>query len=105
MQSWTDTEKQQLADLYPMLPTDEVARRLGRSVNAVRNVAYKHGLLRGERRTWRAEEDEYIRNHWNPKAVGSIAEHLGRTEAAVRNRAVYLRATKKKVTPVDRGRD
>lgn len=58
---WTEEEDQKLRQLFPVMPTENVAARLGRSLSAVRNRA------------------------WFEKVpVSDIASHIGRTERAVR---------------------
>lgn len=41
-------------------------------------------------RFWKSEEDQWLINNFRNFSVAQCAEHLGRTESAVRNRAVIL---------------
>lgn len=78
---WSESEKQQLAELYSTLPTAEVCRKMNRSYSAIQDMASKLGVK--NKRNWTPEEEEYLGEAWGKASVGAIAKHLGRTENAV----------------------
>ena len=83
---WTESELQQLVELYPTMKAADVAQAMGRSLSAVRDKAYTLGLKSG--RTWTPEEYEYLDENWGKTSLGSIAKHLARSEDAVKIKVV-----------------
>ena len=85
---WSFDEIGLLRALYPILPYEEVAERIGRSHDAVKMKARKLGLRKVE--CWTAVEDELLRDSYRDQHLGRIAERLGRTVLAVKARAIVL---------------
>jgi hypothetical protein len=86
---WTATDDERLRVMAARHAADELARRLGRTPDAVRQRAAKLGLaLLEERRLrrggalWTAAEDDLLRLHagLNPAVLGRL---LGRSDRAV----------------------
>ena len=96
---WTAEEISLLKELYPASPTDELAKRLGRSEAAVKHRAYSLGVKRQSWRDklWTAEELEMLRTLYpNCKSTREIAKKIGRPWGSVRQIASNLGISKVK---------
>src|SRR4051812_25206735 len=58
--------------------------------STVRSWAARLGLQRTKDRYWTPEEIEYLHSHIEKSSIASIAEHLGRTQTAIRVKAKRL---------------
>lgn len=94
-QRWTDGERQYLREHFRDGDAT-VAARLGRTVSAVRwqrkflNLAFFHIV----KRTWTQGDDDYLRSHYSDESAEDVARALGRTRAAVVERAARLAVRK-----------
>lgn len=84
---WTQTDDRFLVRWYGHLPTAEIARRLGRSKNAVKQRAHDKRLTTPSR--WTEEEHQLLARWYGELPAGEIARWLGRSR-----RSVYARALK-----------
>jgi len=96
---WTADENALLRELYPESPLPEIAKRLGRTVNAVKNRAHQLGIKRKNwcDRLWTAEELEMLRELYPTcKNKREVAEKIGRPWGSVRQIASNLGLSKRK---------
>ena len=96
---WTAKEVVLLKELYPECPFDEIAKRLGRSVNAVKQRAYSLGLKRKSylEKLWTAEELRMLREQYPVcESTRELAKKIGRPWGSVRQIASNLGISNKK---------
>ena len=96
---WTADETILLKELYPVRPTAEVAKALGRTIPAVKQRAYMLGLKTKTwcDKLWTAEELELLRELYpNCKSTREVAEKIGRPWGSVRQIASNLGLTKRR---------
>ena len=97
-----------LKELYPVRPTPEVAKALGRTIPAVKQQAYVLGLkikTYSDRR-WTAEELELLRELYPTcKSTREVAAKIGRPWGSVRQIASNLGITKGGKHPTRQMRD
>jgi DNA-directed RNA polymerase specialized sigma24 family protein len=91
-----EEEKEFIRQNYRILPTREIAAKLGRSFDAVINLAGPLGISAGRSRPWSEEEQEYLRSHYRRFPVENIAAELGRTVKAVATAAAKLKLTRRR---------
>ncbi len=86
-------------ELYSECPFDEIAKRLGRTVDAVKQRAYSLGLKRKSylERLWTAEELQMLREQYPTcESTRELARKIGRPWGSVRQIASNLGITNKK---------
>ncbi|RKY06599.1 MAG: hypothetical protein DRP65_11595 [Planctomycetota bacterium] len=96
---WTAKEIALLMELYSECPFDEIAKRLGRTVDAVKQRAYSLGLKRKSylERLWTAEELQMLREQYPTcESTRELARKIGRPWGSVRQIASNLGITNKK---------
>jgi DNA-binding CsgD family transcriptional regulator len=86
--SWSHREIELLRQLYPIMPYEEVAEKLGRSHDAVKMKARRLQLRKIE--FWSEQEDQLLRDCYQEQSYDHVARRLGRTLRAVRARAITL---------------
>jgi len=82
-----------LKELYPECPLGEIAKRLGRTVDAVKQRAYSFGLKRKSylEKLWTAEELQMLRELYpNCESTREVAKKIGRPWGSVRQIASNL---------------
>ncbi len=88
---WDDEEIQELKDLAPKLHYKKIAKRLGRSSEAVYTMGCKLGItLIQDNRWWTLEEIEYLRENWGYAKVEVLAKHLRRSVSSINTKALEL---------------
>ena len=89
---WTAKEVALLRELYPECPIPEIAKRLDRTVAAIRGKACCLGLKRKSwcDKLWTAEELQLLRELYPTKDIQDIAERIGRSPSSVMAKANYL---------------
>ena len=100
---WTAKEVALLKELYPECPFGEIAKRLGRSVAAVKQRAYSLGLKRKSylEKLWTTEELEMLREQYpSCESTRELAKKIGRPWGSVRQIASNLGITNEK-RPMD----
>ena len=85
---WTDKDKEDLEKKFKQGKSDEeIAKYLGRTVNAVGRVRLMMGLYRQRMRRWTEEEDDKLESLVNKgKKDKEIAKILNRSQSAITNR-------------------
>jgi len=118
MKPWSKKDIEKLKRLYPNLPTDEVAKILGRTVKAVKHKAYALGIKKQRdyfvrngkkinRKRWTDEEIKILRELYPKESAKSIAKKLGRPVNSIWIKAERLGLTKghnKRGNPIHRSR-
>ena len=90
---WTPEEDALLKELYPECPIPEIAKRLGRTVSAVKNHAHQLGIRRKNylenlEERWTAEELQLLRELYSTcESTRELAEKIGRSPNAVMGKA------------------
>ena len=89
---WSKDEIKLLKKLYAGTPTEKVAKKVGRSLPAVRYRAHLLGLKRQVQQEgrWTPEDIAVLRELYPECPVGEISKRLGRTVNAIANRAHQL---------------
>lgn len=96
---WTTKEVVLLKELYSECPFDEISKRLGRTVEAVKQRAYSLGLKRKSYldKLWTAEELQMLREQYPIcKSTRELAKKIGRPWGSVRQIASNLGITSKR---------
>lgn len=99
---WSETEEANLRTWYGKQKTAWIAAQLGRTVHAVNSHAQELGLRPEDTRgrlPWTQEEDEQLKQLYPTQTYAAIAQALGRSEAAIKNRAKILRLRRKQRAP------
>lgn len=78
---FTEEDKRIIEKYYPIKTPDEVAAMLGRTVDVVREYAYKNKI--SNNRYWTKEEEEFLENKYGILTISGIAKKLGRSNRAV----------------------
>lgn len=89
--AWNDKEIEQLRELAPKMHYKKIAKKLGRSYEAVYQMGRKLGItLIQDSREWTLEELVYLRENWGKEKIEILAKHLRRNKSAIRQRALQL---------------
>jgi len=93
---WTAFETEQLKNLFPALSNREVASKIGRTEQAVREKARRLHLEKKYKRYdfWTGKEIETLRQQFPIKSAKEIAQFLNRTETSVELKARRLNLRK-----------
>jgi len=88
---WTPREQQFLKKHYGIMPVEEIAKALGRTVRAVRGAVfiYKPDNVRITPR-WTAQELAIIRTHYRSDLAYVLSQLPGRTRDAIRVQAIKM---------------
>ncbi|WP_392433172.1 hypothetical protein ACF3VQ_01945 [Yersinia sp. HM-2024] len=84
---WSPAELAYLRENIATTRYRDIAKRLGRSVPAVRRKAFLNGLTSFRCKSWAPDELAYLREAATTIRYQDIAEHLGRTPKAVQQKA------------------
>lgn len=88
---WAEEDKATLRRDYGVVPTRELARRLGRAKGGVYNMAWSLGLVHGYCRPFSADEDRAIRNgHDHGVSLTDVSAAVGRDAAVVSKHAIRM---------------
>lgn len=90
--TWTIEQLEQLKEHYPMMPTPELAKRIGKSTSAVKTKATKLKLKKQlfSNNPWTAEKTDRLKELYPDHTNAEIAKTLGVTESAVSAKAFKL---------------
>ena len=88
---WTDEEVQYLQDSCGLVSVGKMAKKLGRTPEAIRRKAFVLNLNCSLiSRPWTDEEAEYLRKNCGKMSTLEIAEELDRTNTSIRSKATKL---------------
>ena len=91
---WTPEEDALLAELWHVLPVEQISERIGRSAKGIYRRATRLGLTSGEsqglKKPWTPEEDAVLKVHVGTMTYAEIGVLLGRTDKSVKARALHL---------------
>lgn len=85
---WSTTEINMLRKLYPTTPNEEIAEKIGRTLDAIHMKARRLGLRKME--FWAKEEDELLKKLYQRLRYDHLAELLGRTTSSIMTRTNTL---------------
>lgn len=85
---WSQREENLLAELFATTPNEEIAERIGRSLDAIANKARKMGLRKME--FWSEDEDTLLKRLYKKLSYAQLAQQLERTKSAVQIRVAVL---------------
>lgn len=87
---WSDDHKRIMFELWP--DKNEIAQRVGRSVNTVSEYARRNGLKTGiaAKREWTKEEDDLLQELYLSVGRGKVSKKMGLSEHVVRGRIEKL---------------
>ena len=94
---WTDKEIAFMKDYYGVLPAKEIAERLDRSYDAIRNKASELGITKDN--TWSDKEIALLKALYGRMPASEIAKILDKTEAAIYHKASRLSLKAYKLPP------
>lgn len=87
---WTEVQEQVLREAYGKVPTERIAKALGRTVMAVEVRAKAIGVFDG-RRLWTDEEVARLAELRLEMPMRQVAEALGRTRYACQRKVLDMR--------------
>ncbi len=91
---WTPEEDAELAELWHVLPVEQISERIGRSAKGIYRRATRLGLTSGEfqgpKVPWTPEDDAVLKEHVGTMTYAEIGALLGRTDKSVKARALHL---------------
>ena len=90
---WTPEEDALLAELWHVLPVEQISERLGRTVKGIYRRAHRLGLTSGEQSVkvpWTPDEDAVLKAHLGTMTYAEIGLLLDRTDKSVKARALSL---------------
>ena len=85
---WSDDEKNLLAELFSTTPNEEIAERIGRSLDAIANKARDMKLRKMD--FWSEAEAELLRRSYKELSYEQLAQRLGRSSGATQTRIIVL---------------
>ena len=91
---WSDSEIQYLIDHHATMSTADIAKRLGRTPNAVGGMWAKLGIKEDQtvhRRAWTDEECKFLMENYGTMTQKKLAEILGRSFASTGHKLAELR--------------
>ena len=94
--SWTAEEKEFVKRNYRKMSVQEIAIKLNRTENAVKNTASRIGAAPGGKRSWRKKEEDYLKKHYGKISINEISENLERSEKAIVAKTAKLGLSKKR---------
>ena len=84
---WSPEEDAYICENWHNQTDDEIGSALGRAPHAVYQRGVSLGLIRRKtpesKRTWTAEENEYLSENWGVVSVKTMCKRLERTEASI----------------------
>ena len=83
---WTKEDEQYLKSNYGVTPVAIIAKKLGRTEDAIKGRAYAFGLVDENtvtRAKWTKEEISFLKKNINKKSNEEMAQYLGRSIASV----------------------
>ena len=94
--AWSQDEVKLLKGLFPQGRAREIAKRTGRSLEAVKHKAYYMGIRTRECRPWSADEVQLLKELRPNETAQAIADKLGRAVGAVNSKASEIGLGRKK---------
>lgn len=89
---WAREEISYLQENFPICEDlNNVAEKLGRSLDSVKSKAYKLGLKRETVNLWSSSEDQTLADMYKQFSVQEIAKVLDRTPRAIQHRISHLK--------------
>jgi hypothetical protein len=83
---WSTEEMSLLMELFPSTTNEQIAEKIGRTIDAIANKARKMGLRKTE--FWSEQEDELLEKLYKTLTYDQLAKRLGRTGSSVKIRIV-----------------
>ena len=102
--AWSKEDEKYLKDNYGSIPVSVMAKKLGRTEDAVKGRAYVFGLVDEKTTTrakWTKEEIVFLKKNVNKKTNEEMAQYLGRSIASVAGKLSELKL--KKAFPLRKG--
>ena len=93
---WTSEEEQYVCDHWQTMTVNEIASALRRSPAAVTGKSTKLGLCKRVKNQcpgknhWTAEQDQYLRDHWQDQSDEDLSEAVGHSLASTHARRLKL---------------
>lgn len=86
IKNYSEKELKYIQDNYTNKTNKEIADYLHKSINSIKYVANKLGLLKQPHKPWTKDEDQYLIDHYIDLTSEQIAQHLGRTVNSINTR-------------------
>lgn len=83
---WSGEEKNLLTKLFPTTPNEEIAERIGRSLDAIVSKARRMKLRKMD--FWTEAEDELLRKFYKELSYEQLSRCLGRSSGAIQIRVI-----------------
>lgn len=102
--AWSKEDEKYLKENYGSTPVSVMAKKLGRTEDAVKVRAYVFGLVDEKtitRAKWTKEEISFLKKNINKKTNEEMAQYLGRSVASVAGKLSELKV--KKAFPLRKG--
>lgn len=84
-QDWTEKQIADLVKLYPINDNETAAKKIGKSVRAIRSKA-QYLKLKKETRYWILKDEKFVLKNWAVLSPEEIGEKLGKTKWAIINK-------------------
>jgi hypothetical protein len=85
---WSENEEELLAELFSTTTNEEIAKKIGRSLDSIANKARKMGLRKIK--FWSKEEDDMLKKLYRKLSYEQLALRLERTSGAMQIRIIVL---------------
>ena len=94
---WSKEETQQFEKLFGTMPTEQLAKQLGRSASSLSCKAYRMRLYdQTQYNTWLVEEIRQLEDIFPTTSTNDLAKFFGRSVNSVRQKAFRLELKKSK---------
>lgn len=93
---WSRDEVELLKKLYPNRNPQEVAEKIGRSLYAVREKAFRLGLKKNGYSGWLKDDVELLRKLFPNRSTRYVADKLGRSLSSTADKAYQMGIKKTK---------
>lgn len=93
---WTEAERDFLKSNYKKIPTSDIALKLNRTIDSIKNTASRMGISESLKRPWSIKEEEYLKTNYKKMTVKDIAAVLNRSKESVSGKISRSGFSKKK---------
>jgi hypothetical protein len=90
MKIWTKSEMDLLKQVYPISSSNELINIFGRNRQSIASKACELGLKKPHITHWTSALDKYVREHYGTRTTTQMADDLGTTRSALKNRVHKL---------------
>jgi hypothetical protein len=93
---WTEDEREFLRNNYKKIPIGEIAHKLNRTIDSIKNTASRMGVCSARSKPWTDEDEVFLRTKYPKMQVKDIALALGRSKESVSGKISRIGLSKRK---------